>query len=222
MTRNDGLADPAHPTEPGPPLGDVMQRIALAPADCVPAPGTAVAAPALVVDTADAVAPGVVLTAQDLRYLRAFFTETDPGVADVRGRSAALTTWVLLDPALDAALHPAPATTGSGREPRARAAWVVSTVYKVAAALAPALDPHAWPTTTATREEAARGILRAAGLHPAGETAASADARWQTVSTAVQRHVLAEMAEEARRSQELAEQLRQKRAREAAAQVSHV
>lgn len=226
----DGLWDPSRETVVGPPLASVLQRLAQAPPDVVLAPdsvpassgrarGTAaVDAVAVVADILSVVAPQSRHEASFHAALRAGVTGPDASVADLRSRSAILTAWVLLDPAVHATANLAHLDT----QPHGRAHWALSTIYTIGTVLAPALDPAEWPSTNATREEAARAILRAGGLHPAYETAQSADARWQTVSTAIQRHVLAELAQEARRSELLAQELARKRAREAAAQVSNV
>ena len=226
----DGLLDRARETAVGPPLAAVMQRLAQAPPDCVLAPGSAVSpaggspgsaavdADAVVADALAVLAPSSRQTASLLAAIRSVVTGPDATTADRRARSALLTTWVLLDPAVHATAN----LSHLDATPDGRVGWTLSTLYTIGVALAPALDPALWPTTNATREEAARAILRAGGLHPAYETVQSADARWQTVSTAIQRHVLAELAEEARRSEILARELAQKRAREAAAQVSNV
>ncbi|MEP7763887.1 hypothetical protein [Sanguibacter sp. 25GB23B1] len=244
-TPPDGLLDRRRETVVGPPLASVMQRIAQAPPDCVLAPGAAlwrvvdgpagqgrrgegraqhgpgsaaVDVGAVVADALAAIAPSARQGAAFLATLRSVVVGPDGPVSDLRARSALLTTWVLLDPSVHATANLAHLDAA----PYGRADWVLSTLYTIGVALAPALDPAQWPTTNATREEAARAILRAGGLHPAYETAQSADARWQTVSTAVQRHVMAELAEEARRSEILARQLAERRAKEAAAQVSNV
>ncbi|PFG35225.1 hypothetical protein [Sanguibacter antarcticus] len=240
----DGLLDRGRATVVGPTLASVMQRIAQAPPDCVLVPGSTVpsrAAPvpaasadaatggrapergrvdaaAVVADALAVVAPSTRQSASFLAAVRSLVTGADLVSADQRARAAVLTVWVLLDPGVHATANLAHLdATLDGR-----AGWALSTLYTVGVALAPALDPVQWPTTSATREESARAILRASGLHPAYETAQSADARWQTVSTAIQRHVLAELAEEARRAEVLARELARKRAREAAAQVSNV
>lgn len=234
-TAPDGLLDTRRETVVGPPLASVMQRIAQAPPDCVLVPGTArwpalgfaagdgpgsaaVDAGAVVADALATMAPSARQGAAFLATIRSVALGPDAAVSDLRARSALLTTWVLLDPSVHATANLA----HLDGTPYGRADWVLSTLYTIGVALAPALDPAQWPTTNATREEAARAILRAGGLHPAYETAQSADARWQTVSTAVQRHVMAELAEEARRSEILARQLAERRAKEAAAQVSNV
>ncbi|MEK8227576.1 hypothetical protein NKG05_17875 [Oerskovia sp. M15] len=59
------------------------------------------------------------------------------------------------------------------------------------------------------------------GLRPSGETTAIAEDRWAAVSTVEQQRVDREMAEEARRSEELAKALAAKRAAEAAAQYAN-
>jgi hypothetical protein len=244
-TAPDGLLDTRRETVVGPPLASVMQRIAQAPPDCVLAPGTAlwpgpekpvgdgsgrhgsgergpggsaVDAGAVVADALATMAPSARQGAAFLATVRSVALGPDASASDLRARSALLTTWVLLDPSVHATANLAHLDA----TPYGRADWVLSTLYTIGVALAPALDPAQWPTTNATREEAARAILRAGGLHPAYETTQSADARWQTVSTAVQRHVMAELAEEARRSEILARQLALRRAKEAAAQVSNV
>lgn len=228
MTVRDGLVDPGRPLRPGPTLATVMQRIAQTPADRLPAsgalddgaprPGRAhVDASAVVSDTLEDLAPGSLRTQQQIAWLRTFFSAPG-GFGDQRGRAALITTWVLADPAVRRAPSLADVLTG----PDQTADWVLTAVSRASTVLAPVLDPSTWPSTTATREEAARAVLRACGLHPGDETAVDAEARWQTVSTAIQSLVLAQLAEEARRTEELQRALAAKRAKEAAAQVSHV
>lgn len=228
MTVRDGLVDPERPLRPGPTLATVMQRIAQTPADRLPATGTLddgaprpgrarVDASAVVSDTLDDLAPGGLRTRQQIAWLRTFFSAPG-GFGDQRGRAALITTWVLADPAV----HRAPALADVLTGPDQTTDWALTAVSRVSTVLAPVLDPSVWPSTTATREEAARAVLRACGLHPGDETAVDAEARWQTVSTAIQSLVLAQLAEEARRTEELQRALAAKRAKEAAAQVSHV
>lgn len=228
MTTPDGLVDPTRPLRPGPALATVMQRIATTPADRLPAPGTldalrpqpgrAVVDPtAVVADAVADLAPTARRSHEQLTWLRTFFSASgDAG--DQRARAALVVTWVLDDPAL----RVAPALAEVLVDGRRATDWALTAVSRVATVLAPVLDPQTWPSTTATREEAARAILRACGLHPGDETAVDAEARWQTVSTAIQRVVLAQLAEEAQRTEELQRALAARRAKEAAAQVSHV
>lgn len=228
MTVRDGLVAPEHPLRPGPTLATVMQRIAQTPADRLPASGTLadgaprpgharVDASAVVSDTLDDLAPGGLRTPQQIAWLRTFFSAPG-GFGDQRGRAALITTWVLADPAV----HRAPALADVLTGPDQTTDWALTAVSRVSTVLAPVLDPSTWPSTTATREESARAVLRACGLYPGDETAVDAEARWQTVSTAIQSLVLAQLAEEARRTEELQRALAAKRAKEAAAQVSHV
>ena len=228
MTVRDGLVDPAQPLRPGPTLATVMQRIAQTPADRLPAvgalgdgsprPGRAhVDAAAVVSDTLADLAPGGVRTQQQIAWLRTFFSAPG-GFGDQRARAALITSWVLADPALRRTPVLADVLTG----PEETTDWALTAISRLSTVLAPVLEPSTWPSTTATREEAARAVLRACGLHPGDETAVDAEARWQTVSTAIQSLVLAQLAEEARRTEELNRALAAKRAREAAAQVSHV
>ena len=228
MTTPDGLVDPTRPLQPGPALATVMQRIATTPADRLVAPGTldalrpqpgrAVVDPtAVVADAVTDLAPTARRSHEQLTWLRTFFSA--PGDAgDQRARAALVVTWVLDDPAL----RVTPALAEVLVDARRATDWALTVVSRVATVLAPVLDPQTWPSTTATREEAARAVLRACGLHPGDETAVDAEARWQTVSTAIQRVVLAQLAEEAQRTEELQRALAARRAKEAAAQVSHV
>lgn len=237
MTTPDGLVDTTRPLLPGPALATVMQRIATTPADRLPAPGTldalrpqpgrAVVDPtAVVADAVADLAPTVRRTHEQLTWLRTFFSAPgDAGpargaadVGDLRARAALVTTWVLEDPALRAT----PALAEVLVDGHRATDWALTVVWRVGTVLAPVLDPLTWPSTTATREESARAVLRACGLHPGDESAVDAEARWQTVSTAIQRVVLAQLAEEAQRTEELQRALAARRAKEAAAQVSHV
>lgn len=233
----DGLRDPAHRSVVGPALSTVLQRLQQAPADFVLEPGTAPDATALVADVLDLMAPGPQHSARELTEVRRFFSGPDRQVADLRSRAGLLTAWVLLDPALhdapalvdaawavtaeDASNAPDPARIRLWRS-AALTRWTLTTIVRVSTVLAPVLDPSVWTSTNASREETARAILRAGGMHPAYETEQGAQARWQSVSTAIQQQVIAEIAVEARRAEILAAELRSRAAKEAAAQVSHV
>ena len=234
---DDGLPDRNHVSVPGPALSTVLLRLSQAPADLVLSPGTGVDAAALVADAIDQMTAGLGQPhtqhpAAELDQLREYFAgpRAESTSANPRSRSAALTVWVLVDPAVHAApalvqdtwTMPPRADGQPWSPPAAIARWATDTVMRVASSFAPVVDPGTWTATNASREEAARAILRAAGMHPAYETAASAEARWQSVSTLVQQQVLLELAVEARRAEELAARLRSNAAREAAAQVSHV
>lgn len=237
LPAGDGLRDPAHRSVVGPALSTVLQRLQQAPADFVLEPGTAPDATALVVDILDLMAPGPQRSARELTEIRRFFNGPDLQVADLRSRAGLLTAWVLLDPAV----HDAPALVDAGwavtvedvsnapdpsriRLWRSAAVtrWALTTIVRVSTVLAPVLDPSLWTSSNASREEAARAIVRAGGMHPAYETEHGAEARWQSVSTAIQQQVIAEIAVEARRAEILAAALRSKAAKEAAAQISHV
>lgn len=233
----DELLVPDHASVPGPALSTMLQRLQHAPADLVLSPGTVIDAPALVADAIDQMTAGLdgpreLRPAAELDELQEFFAGPYAGSASAspRSRSAALTVWVLVDPAV----HAAPALVQDSwtmppradGEPWSRSAavarWATTTIMKVASGLAPIVDPSIWTATNASREEAARAILRAAGMHPAYETAAGAEARWQSVSTLIQQQVLEELAVEARRAEELTARLASRAAKEAAAQISHV
>ena len=233
----DELLVSDHVSVPGPALSSVLQRLQRAPADLVLSPGTVIDAPALVADAIDQMTAGLggpqtQRSSAELTALHEFFAGPygESTSASPRSRAAALTVWVLLDPAV----HAAPALVHdtwtmpprADGEPWSRSAavarWATRTIMKVASGLAPIVDPGTWTATNASREEAARAILRAAGMHPAYETAAGAEARWQSVSTLIQQQVLEELAVEARRAEELAARLKSKAAKEAAAQISHV
>lgn len=233
----DELLVPDHISVPGPALSTVLQRLQRAPADLVLAPGTVIDAAALVADAIDQMTAGLDApwpqhSAAEMADIQEFFAGPYGGSASAspRSRSAALTVWVLVDPAVHAA--PAlvqdswtiPARVDGERwsQSAAVARWATITIMKVASGLAPIVDPSTWTATNASREEAARAILRAGGMHPAYETAAGAEARWQSVSTLIQQQVLEELAVEARRAEELAARLSSQAAKEAAAQISHV
>lgn len=186
-------------TRAGPPLAALTARLAAAPGDALD-PGVVALA---VVDDALTALGGPPLDRALRRRL------ADGPLATAAGRTGAvLAGWLLLAPAWRAA------------QPDPRAALAV--VEALAGSLAPVLPPEQWVVDPAGREEAARAALRAAGLRPAGEDEAVAEDRWAAVSTALRAAALAAVAEEVRRAQELARVLAEQRAREAAAQYTHV
>jgi hypothetical protein len=89
-------------------------------------------------------------------------------------------------------------------------------------ALADHVQAREWVVDPRSREEAARVLLDLLGLRPAGESDAVAADRLAALSTPGLAVTLAELAEEQRRAAELARQLADKRAREAAMRVTYV
>ena len=89
-------------------------------------------------------------------------------------------------------------------------------------ALAEHVPAREWVVDARSREEAARVVLDLLGLRPAGESDAVAADRLAALSTPGLTAALAELAEEQRRAAELARRLAEKRAREAAMQVTYV
>jgi hypothetical protein len=71
-------------------------------------------------------------------------------------------------------------------------------------------------------EEVARALLRCVEIRPRGETHAQSEDRWQAVSTVLRSDALRLAAIEQQRADELAKALASRRAREAAAQYTHV
>ena len=71
-------------------------------------------------------------------------------------------------------------------------------------------------------EEVARALLRCVEIRPRGETHEQSEDRWQSVSTSLRSDALRLAALEQQRADELATALASRRAREAAAQYSHV
>ncbi|MCB7136319.1 hypothetical protein [Cellulosimicrobium marinum] len=191
-------------TVPGPVLADVLRRLADTPPDVL---DPAVSAAALVADTADLLdgrgAVGVLgRVARD---------EVEQVCALAPHAALAGTVcWVLRDGALFAA-HRETATPAA----------LVRLVTHLVPELATLRTASAWVHDPAGREELARAALRALGLRPGDESPEVAQDRWTAVSTAEQRRIAQEMAHEARRAEQLARELAEKRAKEAAAQYAN-
>lgn len=193
----------------GPSLASLVQRLALASPDVL---DRAVDVPALVADVATQL-DGTVLDADTLRALDRALGRDAPRVARA---AAGVVCWVVADPALgehDGVRAAAAARGGT-------AAWFLH-VLRDLTGLAHVRDPRTWVHEETGREEAARALLAAGDLLPAGETAAEAADRWQAVSTAYHQATSRAMAEEVRRAEELARALAEKRAKEAAAQYAN-
>lgn len=204
--RADRRGGSAPTTVAGPPLADVVRRLADTPPDVL---DPAVPAAALVADTADllagAGAVGVV---------------RGPDRAEV-DRLAAVAPYAAIAGTVcwlvrDAHLRADPAFRAAATPPA-----LVHLVTRLVPELASLRTASAWVHEPTAREEAARAVLGALGLRPAGEMPEVAQDRWAAVSTAEQRRVAREMAEEARRAEQLARELADKRAREAAAQYAN-
>jgi hypothetical protein len=194
-------------TVEGPALADVLRRLVDTPPDVLDHP--AVAAAALVGDTADLLAgDGTVgLVRGERRGAVDALCTFEPYAA-----LAGTVCWLVRD----AHLHAVPAF---------RAAATPDALVRLVEQLVPTLallrTAEAWLHVPAAREELARAVLRELGLRPAGESPEVAQDRWAAVSTAEQRRIAREMAEEARRAEQLARELAEKRAKEAAAQYAN-
>lgn len=203
--------DPARPTVEGPALADVVHRLADTPPDVLDHP--VVAAAALVGDTADLLArtaagPAAVgvLRGSQRAAVEALCTHAPYAAL------AGTVCWLLRDEHLLAApAFRAAATPGA----------LVRVVEQTVPALALLRTPDDWLHAPTAREELARAVLRELGLRPAGESPEVAQDRWAAVSTAEQRRIAREMAQEARRAEQLARELSEKRAKEAAAQYAN-
>lgn len=207
-----GLRHP-RPTVEGPALPRLVQRLALTPPDVLD-PGAHV--PALVGDAVDLLALSVPGPWQLDADARAALDRTCGPDAPAPARAGAgIVCWLARAPEVTHLPHLSQAA------PDGPATWFLAVVDALAHDLAGVRDPQTWVSTPEGREEAARAFLRAAGLRPAGESDAVADDRWSAVSTAEQQRLDREMAEEVRRSEELAKALASRRAAEAAAQYAN-
>ncbi|WP_435737091.1 hypothetical protein V5D56_00360 [Cellulosimicrobium sp. PMB13] len=197
-------ASPA--TAEGPALADVVRRLADTPPDVLD-PAAVVAA--LVADTADLLAgPHAVGVLQpDARRAVDELCVIAPYAA-----LAGTVCWLLRDERL----RSAPALRAA-----ATPAALVGLVSRLVPELATLRTATTWVHEPTAREELARAVLRELGLRPAGESPVVAQDRWTAVSTAEQRRIAREMAEEARRAEQLARELADKRAKEAAAQYAN-
>jgi hypothetical protein len=199
----------AAPTVPGPGLGVLTQHLAAASPDLL---DPAVDALAVLGDTlVDTCA--VVLPAASRTGLRSELGTTP----DARAATA-LGCWLAREPGLLAVLAPLPTATGAG----SRDALLVGAVRSLVRDLAPVLPPSRWASDPAAREEVVRAFLLALRLSPAGESEAVALDRWTAISTAARQAAEREIAQEARRTAEIARRLAEKRAKEAVAQYTHV
>ncbi|KAE8762296.1 hypothetical protein [Georgenia thermotolerans] len=186
------------PGPEGPPLGSLMRDLAAVSPD-VWDPGLDVVA--LWEDSlADLAAPGTRPT-PDL---------SAPATGPVQREAVAVTLAVLHAPSL---------RPWRGRLDPAALHEVVERMVRV---LGAHVSPRDWQADPRAREEAARVLLDLLGLRPAGESAAVAADRLAALSSAGLAAALAEMVEEQRRAQELARQLAERRAREAAMRVTYV
>lgn len=198
--------DPGAPTAEGPPLADVVRRLVDTPPDVL---DPAAAAAALVGDTADLL--GGERTVGVLRG--ATRREVDALCAIAPYAALAGTVcWLVRDEHL---------RSSPGFRAAATPAALVDLVSRLVPELATLRTATAWVHEPSAREELARAVLRDLGLRPAGESPEVAQDRWTAVSTAEQRRIAREMAEEARRAEQLARELAAKRAKEAAAQYAN-
>jgi len=192
----------------GPTVAALMQHLAAASPDLLD-PGLSPVA--LVSDTLVDLC-GVVLDPRVRGLLAADVDATDDSRA-----AAALTCWVARAPGLLPIWAAGPRTGTDGAADR-----LLSAVRALVTELAPHVSPRRWVEEPAGREEAARAFLRATALVPAGESASAAQDRWTAISTAARRDAELEIAQEARRTQELARRLAEQRAKEAVAQYTYV
>jgi len=192
----------------GPSIAALMQHLAAASPDLLD-PGLRPVA--LVSDTLVDLCD-VVLEPRLRDLVRADVDATD----DARA-AAALTCWLARTPDLLPLWAAGPRTGATGSADRLLAA-----VRALVTELAPIVPPRRWVEEPAGREEAARAFLRATGILPADESASVAQDRWSAISTAARRAAEREIAQEARRTQELARRLAEQRAKEAVAQYTYV
>lgn len=200
-------ADTTGTSVEGPALDDVLRRLADTPPDVLDHP--AVAAAALVGDTADLLAGAGAVGV--LRGPRLGAVEALCAFAPY-ATLAGTTCWLLRDEHLLASPAFRAAATPDA---------LVGLVERLVPALALLRTADAWLHSRTAREELARAVLRELGLRPAGESPEVAQDRWTAVSTEEQRRIAREMAQEARRAEQLARELAEKRAKEAAAQYAN-
>ena len=212
--RSDDLERVTGGEPDGPSVAALVHRLALAPPDLFEA---AVGTSALVADVATGL-DGAVLDRASLRALDADLHGTaDPTAVASRRALVGLLCWLVTDPALTSApgVHAATAAAGG------RTAWFLRLVEGVQRVLAGQRPDRDWVRDETAREELARAVCRLGGVLPAGESAATADDRWLTVSSAYQGKVTAALAVERARAEELARVLAEMRAKEAAAQYAN-
>ena len=197
----------------GPSLSAVRHRIATASPDLR---ASTVSVAALVADLAVEL-DGTVLDPRSTARLDedlAHGPETSQAGARDRGALVALVCWLVLDPAIrsDAGIQAAAQAAGGP------SAWLFRLIADLPRALEGLRPVAQWVDDDVAREELARAFLGEAGVLPAGESASAAHDRWLAVSTAYQRQLLSEMAQEVERAEALSRALAAKRAKEAAAQ----
>ena len=184
---------PLDDSEPGPPLQVVVRRVLTTPEDFL---SPVVATDALVADTLDRVAPG---------------PERARAVdSDLAGRIATqVACWLVTEPTLIAALG-------------GRARALCATAIPVLGEMVSVLPVNQWFGDEEHSEEVARAVFRTLRLRPYGESHPTAEDRWASINTLDRREALRRAAIEQEQAHKLAAQLAEKRAREAAAQYSHV
>ncbi|MFC8190426.1 hypothetical protein ACFUMH_02050 [Cellulomonas sp. NPDC057328] len=196
----------------GPPLAVLLHRLTSCPADLL---DPQVHATAAVADLAVAL-DGTVLDPAWLRHLDERLAPGTPVGRDAAAL-ALLASWLVADPALRG--------TPGARDAAARAGgtggWLLRVVDALPRVLAGLRAGPAWLAQDGPREELARAFLAVAGLRPAGEDDDLAADAWAAVSTAHQRVLTAQMAQEQERARELAARLAEQRAKEAAAQYAN-
>lgn len=205
---------PEAPT--GPALAAVRHRLGVAPPDLLE-PGVVV--PALVCDLAIEL-DGTILDADSLARLDQDLAHGPGAAHDVvvtRRVLVGLVCWLVLDPDVrtDPGVREAVARAGGPTR------WMLSIVTGVQRELVGLRADADWVQQDDGREELARAFLRLAGVLPAGESAAAAQDRWLSVSTAYQRDLVRDMAVEQARAEELERALAAQRAKEAAAQYAN-
>lgn len=216
----DGLPRSVVPGErrPGLPLSALTHRLAAAPPALLDArvhPAAALADLAVSLD-------GTVLDAAWTAYLDGVLGV--PGAAapataqptpTTRAAPGLLAAWLLLG------LHRTPPLAAQAQQVGGPAMLLVTVAPALVALLDGLREPRAWVADEPAREELARAFLAVCGLLPGGQDAAAAADAWSAVSTRHRRVVVAQMAEERRRAEELARRLAEQRAKEAAAQYAN-
>lgn len=195
--------EPLPSSSPGPTLGAVTARLRATPGDVL---AEHLVLLALVHDTLDLVeerSPADVLAHHG--------DVVDLGLTDPAARlAAAVTCWLLTAPEVVVAL------------PRPRAEWALAAI-RAMAELVTVLPLRNWLSDDEDRqEEVARALLRSLSLRPSGETHELAEDRWTSISSASRRDALRLAAQHQAWAEEVARKLREERAREAAAQYTHV
>lgn len=188
-----------HSTRPGPPLGEVVERLS-----SIPRPFLAddVDLVALAGDVLPEQVPGPARLMSLLVRLSSPIAEGGPG-----GTAAvAALLW----------LHASAEMVGPFSEPL-RSDLLVPAVAAAGLRLGPVLGPERWLADAERREEVARLLLLWSGLRPAGEDTATASARFEMRDTVRRDTALARARADHEHRQRVQDALQAERAREAAA-----